>query len=281
MTNERKAEPDDQPDPELMALAGTGSRPSILRPILMIAVIVLGGWIISDWQQELEYFFSDSEPAQLGDAIDLAVDADELRERLPHNRYVQIRGIPTQRSQSTRYRFFRLVGSPIFAEQERDDYIEDPIERELQGEKKGDIDRTIYKGTGRLLKFSEMPQRYGGLRYYYRSRYNLRFCEELTPSAYAEIERRKRDAIVEQWRAEFKEADAEERERRKLTLDPTDGQVADLMADDPVCIEAWLLQDSVKPGDHWWYFAAALVFAAFMLFNVFMLIRWVRDFLRA
>ena len=281
MTKETENPATDQPDPELMALAGTGRRPSILRPILMIAVIVLGGWIISDWRAELEFFLSDDEPIQLGDAMDFAIEPVDLREKLPHNRLVQIRGIPTQRSQSTRYRFFRLVGSPIFVEEERDDYIEDPIQRELEGDDKGAIDRAPYEGQGRLLKFSEMPQRYGGLRHYYRTRYNIRFCEELSPSQYREIERRKRDAIVAQWRGEYKDATPEERKRRKLTLEPTEQQVDDLMADDPVCLEAWLLQDGVTPRDHWWYLLAALVFAGFMVFNVFMLVKWVRDFARA
>ena len=271
----------DEPDPELMALAGTGTRPSILRPILMIAVIVLGAWIISDWRGELEYYFSDSTPVQLGDAIDFAGDDQDLAARLPHNRYVAINGIPTQRSQSARYRFFRLIGAPVFVEQARDDVIEDPLEREMAGDVKGDVDRTIYRGSGRLLKFSEMPERYFGLRHYYRVRYNITFCEELTPQKYVEIERRKRDAIVAQLRNEFAEAEPEERELRKLTAEPSPALVDELMADDPVCVEAWLLQDEHPPSKHLWFLVATLLFASFMLFNVAMLVRWVRAFLRA
>lgn len=279
MKDEEQTKPHpDEPDPELIALVGTGARPSILRPILMIAVIVLGGWIISDWRTELEYFFSDSTPIELGDAIEFAsTDAPDL----PHNRFVSIHGIPTQRSQSARYRFFRLVGAPIFVEEHRDDYIEDPLQRELQGDVKGDVDRTIFTGSGRLLKFSEMPERYGGLRQYYHRRYNITFCEQLTPQAYQQLEGRMRDAIVSQWRTDYNEATPEERTRRKLTKDPTSEQVDELMADDPVCIEAWLLQDQSPPSGHLWYFVATLLFLGFMLFNVVMLVRWVIAFARS
>ncbi len=272
----------DNTDPELIALAGTGERPSLLRPILMIAVIVLGFWIISDWQTELEYFLSDSTPIELGEGTDFATDPDDpdAAPDLPHNRYVSIRGIPTQRSQSARYRFFRIVGAPIFVEQERDDYIEDPLERELAGNK-GDVDRTYYEGAGRIVKFSEIPGRYQGLRQYYRTRYNQAFCEELTPVQIEEIEARKRDAIRAQWRAEWEEATAEERERAKMEAEPSDEQMKMLLAADPPCVEAWLIQDGTSPRDHWWYLAASLMFAVFMVVNVVMLGKWIRAFARS
>lgn len=268
----------DEPDPELLALAGASTRPSILRPFLMIAVIVLGLWIISDWRQELSYFMLDATPVDLGDAIEFA---DDERVELGHNVYVSVRGIPTQRSQSTRYRFFRLVGSPIFVEEKRDDVIEDPLQRELEGDAKGDVDRTIFQGAGRLMKFSEMPQRYQGLRHYYRSRYNLTFCEELTPAKYKEVEHRKRDAIIAQLRAEYSEADPEERARRKLTPEPPAELVEELLADDPVCVEAWLLQDDVPPRGHLWYLIATLMFLGFVLLNCVLLVRWVIAFVRS
>lgn len=281
MTDERRRTASDEPDPELIALAGTGRRPSLLRPILMIAVVALGAWIISDWQEEVEYFFSDSAAVNLGDATDYAIDPTNpsaATADLPHNRYVSIRGIPTQRSQSARYRFFGLVGAPVFVEELRDDYIEDPLERELKGDK-GEIDRTYYQGSGRILKFSEIPERYHGLRHYYRSRYNIEFCEDLDAREFEEIRRRKRDAIVHQWRLEYDTAP--EGTRGRMSPEPSEEQIALLMAADPVCIEAWLIQDGTAPKDHWWYLAAAALFAAFMLFNVVMLVRWVIAFVRS
>lgn len=284
MTDKTENRPKDAPDPELVALAGAGRRPSILRPILMIAVIALGGWIISDWRAELEFFFSDSEPVELPSATQFAIERAEdpdWQPPIPHNRYVQIEGIPTQRSQSARYRFFGLVGAPIFVEQERDDYIEDPIERELEGDAKGDVDRTMYSGAGRALKFSEIPERYGGLRHYYATRYNIVFCESLDERAYRELEQTKRDAIIQQWRGHYKDSSPEDREAKGLTKEPTEEQIETIMAADPVCVEAWLIQDGVQPSDHWWYVAAAAMFGLFMLFNLVLLVRWVRDFARS
>lgn len=274
---------EDEVDAELIALAGTGQRPSLIRPILMIAVIVLAGWIISDWRSELEYFFSETTPIDLGEATDYAIDASDpqrVRE-LPHNRYVRIRGIPTQRSQAARHRFFRLVGAPVYVEEERDDYIEDPLERELEGEAKGEIDRTYYDGAGRILAFSEVPERYRGLRQYYRTRYNVPFCDELTPEQLQERQRRKRDAIIAQWRAEYEAATPEERKASHMGPEPTAEQLAVISAADPACLDAWLIQDGVEPRSQWWFVVATLVFGAFMLFNVVMLARWILRFARS
>lgn len=262
-----------------MALVGAGARPSILRPILMGIVIALGVWIISDWRTELEYFASSSEPTSLGTATDFAIDVSKIEE-LPHNRYVSISGIPTQRSQSERYRFYRLIGAPIFVEDRRDDVITDPIERELQGDVKGEVDRTMYSGAGRLVKFSEISERYHGLRYYYESRYQLRFCEALTPSQVTELRRQKRDLIIAELISDYQQATPEERIAKKLSAEPDAQLVEQLLDDDPVCHELWLLQDGVKPSDHIWYVVVSLVFALFMLFNAVMIVRWVRDFFR-
>ena len=283
MPSAEDANPKSELDPELMALAGGGPRPSILRPILMIAVIVLAGWIVGDWRGELEYYFSDKAPIELGDALEYASGADGGRKvsELPQNRYVKMSGIPTQRSQSDRYRFFRLVGAPVFVEQPRDDIIEDPLERELEGDVKGDVDRTLFTGQGRLTSFASMPERYGGLRHYYRTRYNIIFCETLAPSAHAEIARRKRDAVIAQLKAEYAEATPEQRERQKLTPEPDPAVVEALLADDPVCIDAYLLQDGEPPENQIWYLVMSIICGFFMLFNTVMLVRWFRDFFRA
>ncbi len=269
-------------DEELMALA-EAEPPSILRPVLMIGVIAMAAWIVSDWQGELEYFFSSKEPVEIGDVTDFASEAAEDPEwtpDIPHNRYVKVSGIPSRRSQSARYRYAKLVGGWVFVEIPRDDYIEDPIERELQGEQKAEVDRTYFEGSGRALAFREMPERYRGLRHYYTSRYNIRFCDELTPAELREIQNRRRDSIIQQWSAEFEAATEEERLERSLTPQPTEEEIADILANNPACVDAYLIQVDNKPGDQHWYVLAALLFLGFMVFNVFMLIRWVRRFLK-
>lgn len=275
---------DDAPDPELMRLVGGGDRDSILKPILMITVIVMGFWMLDDWREEVAYLFSPSEPVSLGTITDYPVERSRdpsWEPELPHNRYVSLEGVPTQRSQSPRYRFFKLIGHDLYIEQERDDYIADPIEREMADSEKGDVDRVYYKGTGRLVAFEKMSERYGGLRNYYGRRYGTVFCDQIDDRQRAEIERRRRDSVIQQWRLEFKEATPEERERDSLTPEPTEAELTEVLSSEPICQEAWLIQDGVEPKDHWWYVAMAAMFLGFMLFNAVLLVRWILRFVRS
>lgn len=266
-------------DEELMALANN-EPPSVLRPILMIAVILLALWIVADWRAELEFFFSSSEPVELGDALDFASLEDDPSSVIPHNRYVKIRGIPSRRSQSARYRYASLVGSPIFIEQLRPDADMDPIERELTGGDKADVDRVYFEGVGRIVAFSEMPNRYRGLREYYFKRYQEPFCIDVDAASRKAILEQRRDSVVRQWRLEFEEATPEERLEKSLTAEPTAEEVKEVVHSTPVCIDAYLLQVDTKPIDFWWYLLAAVLFLGFMLFNVVMLVRWVRALTR-
>ena len=275
---------DDAPDPELMGLVGGGAGDSILKPILMITVIVMGFWLLDDWREEIAYFFSDSEPVELGTITEYPVKRSRepgWEPELPHNRYVSLQGVPTQRSQSPRFRFFKLIGHDLYVEQEREDYIADPIERELADSEKGDVDRVYYEGTGRLVAFEKTSKRYGGLRHYYGTRYGTVFCDQIDARERAEIERRRRDSVIQQWRLEYKDASPEERERLGLSLEPTEAELADVLASEPICEEAWLVQDGVEPKDHWWYVAMAALFLAFMLFNAVLLVRWIVRFVRS
>lgn len=45
----------------------------------------------------------------------------------------------------------------------------------------------------------------------------------------------------------------------------------------PVCLEAYLIQVDTRPKDYWWYLLAAILFGGFMLYNVVMLVRWVKS----
>ncbi len=270
-------------DEELIALAQS-EPPSVLRPVLMIAVIAMAVWIVSDWQSELEYFFSSSEPVDLGDATDFAIKAAEdpdWRPDIPHNRYVSIRGIPSRRSQSARYRYSKLAGSWVFVEARREDADLDPIERELAGTNKGETDRTYFRGSGRIVDFTKMPERYLGLRDYYTRRYKQPFCTDLTDAKRKEIRQRQRDSIIQQIKAEYDAATPEEREKEGLKPTITDEEINQIFANNPVCVDAYLLQVDVKPSDYWWYLAASIMFGLFMLFNVVLLIRWVRQTMRS
>lgn len=257
------------------------SSPSVLRPFLMIGVIATAIWIVSDWTEDVAYFFSSSEAIELGDITEFASktsDDADWKPELPHNRLVSMSGIPTQRSQSARYMYSRMVGAWIFVEVETE--LPDNITDELQDDPKGDIDRTYFRGQGRLVAFSEMPERYNGLRDYYRKRYGIEFCETLRPEDIASINKRRRDVIMVQWKAEYDEASPEERAEKQLTEGPTDAQVREVLDNNPVCVDAYLVQADVVPRDHIWFVVASALFGLFMLFNLYGLIRWIRNFAR-
>ncbi len=272
--------PDDRVDPELMALA-EDRNDSVLKPLLMIAVIALGFWIVDDWREELEYFFSPSEPQEIGSVTEFA--SEVLRDPkwtppIEHNRYVDLSGIPTQRSMSERYMFFKLVGGEVYVESKRDDADMDPLERELEGEPKGDVDRVYFNGRGRAMKFARMPSRYNGVRRYYQTRYGTIFCEQLDESDRKELLQRKRDAIIEQWGEEYRELVAESDGPVEMKPEPTDDEINRILTVEPICVEAYLIQQDVEPKDHFWYVLLTAFFGGFMLFNFVMLIRWVRRF---
>jgi hypothetical protein len=273
-TMETRSEP--EVDEELLDLAEDHT-PSILRPLLMVGVMVMAFWVVQDWRVELEYFFSDPEPIALGDVAEFAEGADS-QVSIPHNRLVSLEGIPTQRSISARYRYSRLVGAWIFVEEKLDD---ETIRRmELGESEKSEVDRTYFKGVGRITAFGQVPGRYNGLREYYRTRYGIEFCETLSPEARRALDARRRDIIIEEWRREYQEASAETRIAQKLTPEPAEAEIAEILNNNPICREVYLVQAGVEPRDHIWYVVASALFVLFALFNLVLLIRWIRAFLR-
>ena len=273
---------EDEVDEELVALANT-EPPSVLRLILIIGVLFAAPWILTDWVPEIEYFFSESQPLDLGDSLDFATTdaASGAAPEIPHNRYVKIQGIPVRRSISARYRYSILAGGWIFVETQREDWDDDPFEKELNGGEKADIDRTLFQGAGRAIAFNQMPDRYRGLKEYYRSRYGVNFCEDLTEKQRVEINQTRHDSIISQWQIEYEEATPEKRAKDGLTEKPSEAEVAQILENNPVCVNAVLIQGDVKPRDHWKYIGFALIFLGFMAVNLYMLFRWVRSFTRA
>ncbi|QDG51113.1 hypothetical protein FIV42_10315 [Persicimonas caeni] len=233
---------DEELDEELLDLASSRRQGSLLRPILFIVVIWFGVSVISDWQTQLAYFFSSSEPVEIGSVTDFPAKRAQdpnWEPEIPHNRYVSIEGVPSKRAQSKRYKFFKLVGDHVYIEVPRD--IEDKTELELEFQnEKGEIDRTYFEGAGRALHLSKIPGQYQGLRSYYYQRYNTNFCGMQLP----------------------------EKERR----------AAEATGDE--CVDAYLVETQVKPSDHWWYLVLSGLIGLFILLNVWWLFRWIRDFVR-
>lgn len=260
-------------DPELIALAEERDRGSALQPILFVSVIALGVWIIGDFWQDVRYFFTSSEPVDLGAATEMADgDAPDL----PHNRYVHIEGIPKRRSQGKSYRYFKFVGAPIYAAVPREN-PDDTLEEQLDDEPTGSVDRTYYEGKGRLVEFAEMPTRYSGVKQYYREQYRTRFCETLRDGEEQRLRERRRQLIVDNWKDRYEAASPEERREEGLTRRPSDEEIDDILEDRPICTEAYLFRAGISPGDHWWYLLIASLFGGFVLVNVWWLVRWVFD----
>lgn len=234
---------DEEIDPELLQLASSGRRGSVLRLVLFGVVIWFGISLINDWRPQLEYFFSDSEPIELGSVTEFASHSEQdpnFTPSIPNNRYVSLKGVPTRRSQSKKYQFFKLVGGQVYVETLRDDAHLSELQRQLKSDV-ADTDRTYFSGAGRAIKLSQQPARYEGLRSYYFENYQTYFCSmELT-------------------------------QRQQHLVDAT-GEA---------CVEAFLIEDGVKPRDNWWYMVIASIVGLFVLLNVWWAVRWVRDFMRA
>lgn len=276
----------DQIDPELMELAKERSRGSLLRPILMIAVIAFGLSLLNDWRDPLEYFFTSSTPIEMGNVTEYPLEIARNPEWTPplvHNRYVTIQGVPTRRSQSAQNNYFKLAGAEVYVESPRDDVPKSAITRvmsEGSPKKASDTDRTSYSGAGRLIALSKTTDRYGGLRNYYASRYNMHFCEQYDERGLAELARSRRETILSNWALEYEMATPEERSQRGLRPEPTSEEFDAIFNLEPLCVHAYLFQEGMVPRNHWWYLALALLIGGFIIYNVINLVRWTIRFVK-
>lgn len=280
-TGPEAGEAHDEVDPELVEMAQERARGSVLKPLIYASVIVLGVWIVGDWTTELQYFFSDSDPVEVGTVTEFAEkrkNNPDWTPDLPHNRYVSLEGIPSRRAESRRHRYFKLVGAHVYVEEPVEN-AEQPLESGTTGQPDlSEVDRTYFEGAGRLISFARMPDRYQGVRKYFRNKYGTRFCEQLEPADRERLRRRRRAKIVESWKKEYQNASPEERKEKGLTPKPTDEQIEEILESRDICVDAHLLRAGVAPGDHWWYVALAGVFGIFMLVNLYWLVRWFQAF---
>lgn len=276
-----------QEDAELIALAEEQGPQSVLRPILMIIVLILGAGIISDREEELRYFFSAEKPVVLGDVTEFPAKRAQdpsWQPTLPHNRYVQLSGIPSKRAINTKYRFMKLVGADIYVELRKgEDPNKSAVERvadELNKKPEEGRDRDFYEGQGRLLHFNAIPDRYQGLKTYYGRHYNTAFCVDLSEQQRKRIAQERRDLVLRNWKKRFDAANEEQRKSENLTERPSQAELDEVVNSEPICVDAYLIQSGVKPKDHWWYLALCAMIAAFMAFDFVLLIKWVIRFLK-
>lgn len=277
---------DDEVDPELLALGQSGGGDSVLRPILLILVLVMGGFILSDWQEELSYFFSAKQPVELGAVTDFPerrAEDPNWAPNMPHNRYVRISGIAENPTISRRYKYFKLIGGEVYVETVRDDAETSELEQ-LQKDRydRGNEESEYFQFAqeGRALSFAAMPKRYTTLRQYYSRSANTTFCVDLDDQTRQQLERKQRETIYEVWRERYEAATPEERASKDIGPEPNQAQMNNFIEIRPVCVDAWLIQAGKAPGDHWWYVVLAGMFALFMLVDFYFLVRWVIRFMK-
>lgn len=283
---------DDEFDDELLELMENRQRGSVLRPILMILVIVVVSSVIYDWRGEIEYFFADSDPVELGDATRFSSRAAENPDWKPpveHNQYVSVEGMPVRVTGGGGYQFFRLVGAEIYVqreiEQSEDDdddssgIISQVPERPGQGVPV-DEHRKRYEGAGRLVSFARAPERVKGLKEHYGEAYNMRFCEDLSPSQIEDRQAEQVETYRERQRRRYEEASEEVRAERDLRPEPTAEDVENFIRDNPVCVDAYLVHDGQEPKDQWWYVLVSALLGLFVIFTAFKLVRWFQAWLK-
>lgn len=284
---------DDEFDEELRELVQTRNRGSVLRPILMIIVIFLIVSVISGWSDELSYFFTDSEPVQVGDVASFgqrAAEEPDWEPPLEHNSFVSIEGMPIRMTSASEgnYEFFQLMGAQVYVQRQIERDEDDSLLEEGRTLPRRDIGPTIpvdehrsmYSGEGRLISFEAAPDRVAGLKQFYGQRYNVRYCEDLSDHQIQDLEQQYLERRRHNWRNRYQQADDEQRERRGLTPEPTEQQEQQMLQRNPVCVHAYLVQDGTVPTDKWWYLLFSVLLGTFAVYSGFKLVRWFQHWLK-
>lgn len=180
-------------------------RLSPMSAIVMLSVVGILPWYVYGQRQDIAYFFSPSEPMDLGSAQDYRITENgEINkpEQFEDNRYATVRGIPMQHvtikegdskiiSRSSKY-LYQLLGSSIYVQEESENSrfanfmahtssaynLNDSVE-ELQV-------------SGRLRLFGKADvKKYAPIREYFAKNYGTVFCESLTPA-----DRKRRESML-------------------------------------------------------------------------------------
>ena len=278
---------DDELDPDLLELHREQKRGSVLRPILMILIIVLVASVIGDWTDEVRYFFHPNEPIALGDVADFPVLRAEDPSWSPpiqHNTYVSVEGMPMRISRGGEYEFFRLIGGEFYVQRAITDEDYDPnrslpTRQQLLGTSASG-DRVRYQGSGRLVSFAAAPDRFRSLKNHHFERYGTRFCEDYSQRQIDELLRQREELLRANWALRYQSASPDEIQAQNLTPEPSPDEVDSLLHRNPVCVNAYLIQDGQSPRTFWRYLVFCGVLALLMIFNAVKLVLWFRDWFR-
>lgn len=163
----------DEFDKKLEAFSRRQKRGSIFRPILYVGIVLLGVWLLMDWQPELSFYFQGNEPVSLGTATEFSTGKKVPDLSKHHNEVVSVSGIPVRQSKSSEYDFFKLVGAHIYVQRAAG---AKQITNEGDGSRRDPHARIRFEGKGRFLAFDKLTDHYSGVLEYYEKNYGTDFC---------------------------------------------------------------------------------------------------------
>jgi hypothetical protein len=259
-------------DPELAELT-----PSIHyhRPIIMIAVMCFAVYLLQRYTEEIQYFLSVTETHAVGEVTDFparsSADKDWKLE-IPHNRFVEVAGIPSRTSLSCKSRpptrYFKLVGAHVYIEQPIDDLSTFECEQQTQRRTQYEIEDTaFFEGRGRAISMQQAGERYQAFRAFYEKTYGELFCASLDP---ARMEQRK----------SFMRQVLRNKHRAENGADPTEAELEAALAKETLCHDAWLIQIAKEPRQLGSWVVFPIVLCLIILWDIVALLLWVRRTVR-
>lgn len=259
-------------DPDLERL-----RPPVqwFRPLFMVLIMSFAGLVASNFREDLEYFFSPSEPIELGEATDYIEGGDAKLPDVPHNRLVKLSGIPDpdRTGISCAYRppsrFYKLIGAPFYVQSA---LPEDLTRLSCKAEELRVDPKTVnvpfYEGVGRAVVLSKTEGKtHTGLRSFYARVTGVPFCVDLTPA-------------LKESRLQFFRQVLRERAKEATGAYPSDAELERQVAQEPLCQDAILIEGDLKPKDRWPSLALVGALGIVMLWNLVALVRWTRGVMR-
>jgi hypothetical protein len=245
------------------------------RPIIMIAVMSFAVYLLTRYTEEVEYLFGPTEAHTVGNVIDFAAKSAEdpgWRPNLPHNRLVDVSGIPSRTSLSCQSRpptrYFKLVGGHVYVEEPLDDMNLLECEARAQRRTQYQIEDTpFFEGRGRAISMKKAGDRYQGFRIFYERSYGDLFCASIT-----EAKREERRGLLRQViRASHKS---------KTGQEITDEALATALDKETICHEAWLIQIGKEPQTFASWLWPPIGLILIILWDIVALILWTRRTLR-
>ena len=171
-------------------------RPSGLAFLLLVGVTVFVPWYVYQNRDDIAYFFSSTEPVNLGDAqayrlLGKGEQGTGVQESFEDNRYSEISGIPIHHigiqkkenffSSSEQMLVYEMMGSSVYVQEPMKDSKFASFMSQTSTQFGANAQLEPLKIRGRLRRFdSSDAKRYRQIRAYYSQKYGTVFCEEMS-----------------------------------------------------------------------------------------------------